>query len=198
MLGLVPNSHRVAAHAPFMQMMLTPFTGVMQREGGGSCLTSKLKEMAIIKTSHTNGCNYWLAHNTSLGQAAGITDEQVDVIGTDTYMDSPLLNDREKAAVLWAEHVTKNTGRSRDDIFEHVRSIFNEQEVVELTMITGLFNFRNRFMDSLQIPLEPVSDVNKIKKSDAWIRISWSATWNMCWKTGRKNFQSLILMSRTK
>jgi alkylhydroperoxidase family enzyme len=82
------------------------------------------------------------------------------------------LNDREKAAVLWAEHVTKNTGRSRDDIFEHVRSIFNEQEVVELTMITGLFNFRNRFMDSLQIPLEPVSDVNKIKKSDAWIRIS--------------------------
>ena len=80
-------------------------------------------------------------------------------------MDSPLLNDREKAAVLWAEHVTKNTARSRDDIFEHVRSIFNEQEVVELTMITGLFNFRNRFMDSLQIPLEPVSDVNKIKKS---------------------------------
>jgi hypothetical protein len=58
MLGRVPNSHRVAAHAPFMQMMLTPFTGVMQREGGGSCLTSKLKELAIIKTSHTNGCNY--------------------------------------------------------------------------------------------------------------------------------------------
>jgi hypothetical protein len=54
----VPNSHRVAAHAPFMQMMLTPFTAVMQREGGGSCLTTKLKEMAVIKTSHTNGCNY--------------------------------------------------------------------------------------------------------------------------------------------
>ena len=58
MLGRVPNSHRIASHAPFMQMMLTPFTAVMQREGGGSCLTSKLKEMVIIKTSHTNGCNY--------------------------------------------------------------------------------------------------------------------------------------------
>jgi hypothetical protein len=80
-------------------------------------------------------------------------------------MDSPLLNDREKAAVLWAEHVTKNTARSRDDIFDHVRGIFSEQEVVELTMITGLFNFRNRFMDSLQIPLEPIGEVNKIKKS---------------------------------
>ncbi len=80
-------------------------------------------------------------------------------------MDSPLLNDREKAAVLWAEHVTKNTARSRDDIFDHVRGIFSEQEVVELTMITGLFNFRNRFMDSLKIPLEPIGEVNKIKKS---------------------------------
>ena len=80
-------------------------------------------------------------------------------------MDSPLLNDREKAAVLWAEHVTKNTARSRDDIFEHVRGIFSEQEVVELTMITGLFNFRNRFMDSLQIPLEPIGEVDKIKKT---------------------------------
>ncbi len=80
-------------------------------------------------------------------------------------MDSSLLNDREKAAVLWAEHVTKNTARSRNDIFEHVRSIFNEQEIVELTMITGLFNFRNRYMDSLQIPLEPIEEVDKIKNT---------------------------------
>ena len=80
-------------------------------------------------------------------------------------MDSQLLNDREKAAVLWAEHVTKNTARSRDDVFEPVRTKFNEQEVVELTMICGLFNFRNRYMDSLQIPLEPIDEVDKIKKS---------------------------------
>ena len=80
-------------------------------------------------------------------------------------MESKLLNDREKAAVLWAEHVTKNTARSRDDVFEHVRAKFNEQEIVELTMICGLFNFRNRYMDSLQIPLEPIEEVDKIKKS---------------------------------
>ena len=56
-------------------------------------------------------------------------------------MGSNLLTEREKAAVLWAEHVTKNTARSRDDVFERVRSIFDEQEIVELTMICGLFNF---------------------------------------------------------
>ncbi len=81
-------------------------------------------------------------------------------------MNSDLLNDREKAAVLWAEHVTRNTARSRDDVFDHVRSIFDEQEIVELTMICGLFNFRNRYMDSLQVPLEPMKEVDKIKTSN--------------------------------
>ena len=81
-------------------------------------------------------------------------------------MKSDLLNDREKAAVLWAEHVTKNTARSRDDVFDHVQSIFDEQEIVELTMICGLFNFRNRYMDSLQVPLEPMKEVDKIKTSN--------------------------------
>ena len=80
-------------------------------------------------------------------------------------MSSKLLSEREKAAVLWAEHVTKNTARSRDDVFERVRSIFDEQEIVELTMICGLFNFRNRYMDSLRIPLEPMEEVDKIKTS---------------------------------
>lgn len=80
-------------------------------------------------------------------------------------MESDLLSDREKAAVLWAEHVTKNTARSRDDIYEAVRAQFSEAEMVELTMISGMFNFYNRFMDSLGVPLEPQHDINKIKRS---------------------------------
>lgn len=86
-------------------------------------------------------------------------------IGSDEFMESDLLTAREKAAVLWAEHVTRNTARERDDIFETVRQEFSENEVVELTMISGLFNFFNRFMDSLHIPIEPQDEVNKIKKS---------------------------------
>ena len=80
-------------------------------------------------------------------------------------MESDLLNDREKAAVLWAEHVTKNTARSRDDVYETVRAQFNEPEMVELTMMSGMFNFYNRFMDSLGVPLENQDDVDKIKRS---------------------------------
>lgn len=80
-------------------------------------------------------------------------------------MTSPHLSERERAAVLWAEHVTKNTAKERDDVFEHLKQHFNEAEIVELTLMSGLFNMFNRFMDSLQIDLEVQGEVDKIKRS---------------------------------
>jgi hypothetical protein len=58
MLGRVPNSYRTLALAPLVAKMLVPFNATVQREGAGSILTSKLKEMVVIKTSHLNQCNY--------------------------------------------------------------------------------------------------------------------------------------------
>ena len=54
-------------------------------------------------------------------------------------MDSPHLSAREKRAVLWAEHVTKNTARDRDDVYKMVREEFSEEEIIELTLMSGIF-----------------------------------------------------------
>ena len=165
MLGRVPNSYRVLARVPLVSKLLLPFNASMQREGAGSLLTSKIKEMVIIKTSHINGCNYWFAHNSSLGQAAGITEDQVIEIGTDEYIDSDLFSKREKAALLWATHVTLNTAKKDNGVYEQVRKEFDEQEIIELTLISSFFNFFNRVMDSLQVPVEEQKEVDKIKSS---------------------------------
>jgi uncharacterized peroxidase-related enzyme len=165
LLGRAPNFYRYLANSPLVAKMLLPFNAVMQRQGGGSVLPAKIKEMVVIKTSAVNGCAYCYAHNTSLGMAAGITGEQVQAIDSDDYLTSPLLSPRERAAVQWAEHVTRNTARERDDVFEELKAHFNDAEIVELTLISGMFNMFNRFMDSLQVPLEPQDEIDKIKRS---------------------------------
>ena len=96
----------------------------------------------------------------------GITDEHVAAIGSDDYMDSPLLNPREKATVLWAEHVTRNTAKSRDDVAEEVQKHFTDAEFVELTFVISYFNMRNRYHDSLKLPndeAEIVEDVGRLR-----------------------------------
>lgn len=66
---------------------------------------------------------------------------------------------------MWAEHVTRNTARSRDDVYAEVRKHFNDAEIVELTLMSAFFNMFNRFMDSLRIPVEVQAEVDKIKRS---------------------------------
>ncbi len=80
-------------------------------------------------------------------------------------MTSPHLTPRERAAVLWAEHVTRNTARARDDVYEEVARQFSEAEIVELTLMCGFFNMFNRFTDSLHVPVEDEAEIDKIKRS---------------------------------
>ncbi len=80
-------------------------------------------------------------------------------------MDSPHLSPRERAAVLWAEHVTKNTARSREDVYQEARRHFSEAELVELTLMVGFFNMFNRLTDSLRLPVEAPEEVRKIQRS---------------------------------
>ncbi len=58
MLGRVPASYQVLAHSPHVAKTLVPFNATLQREGAGSVLETKIKEMIVIKTSHLNGCAY--------------------------------------------------------------------------------------------------------------------------------------------
>jgi hypothetical protein len=68
-------------------------------------------------------------------------------------MDSDLLTDRQKTAVLWADHVTRNTAKRRNDVFEQVKAQFSEPEILELTLVYGMFNMLNRVADSLHIDI---------------------------------------------
>ncbi|MDE0538147.1 MAG: hypothetical protein OXH94_05395 [Rhodospirillales bacterium] len=58
MLGRVPNSYRVLARVPQVSKFLIMFNAVIQREGAGSLLSTRIKEMVVIKTSHINACSY--------------------------------------------------------------------------------------------------------------------------------------------
>ena len=93
---------------------------------------------------------------------AGVTDEELAIIKSNEYMDSKLLTPREKAAVLWAEHVTLNTAKFRDDVFGQVAAVFSEAEIVELTTLSAFRNMRNRMHDSLQIDLDPSSGASAV------------------------------------
>jgi AhpD family alkylhydroperoxidase len=163
LLGRVPNFYRTISHAPWLAMLLLPFNAAVQRQWPGSRPPGRIKELVVIKTSHVNGCRYCYAHNTALGQAAGIIHEETVEISGNDYLQSKTLSEKEKAALQWAEAVTQNTAAKRDDLFAEMKRLFTDAEIVELTFVS--FNMINRLNDSLQVPIEQQDQIDLIKRS---------------------------------
>ena len=84
----------------------------------------------------------------------GLSDEQIAVVRGNDYMASPLFDDRQKAAIRWADVVTNMTARNDEEAFEAMRQHFSEKEIVELTVFCGMWNYSNRLCEALHVDLE--------------------------------------------
>jgi uncharacterized peroxidase-related enzyme len=164
LLGRIPNTARTYARLPKIAMWLLPFTAALQREGGGGKLDGRIKELVVLATSMANACNYCVAHNKSLGLATGLTAVEIEDLEND-YVASETLSDRDKAAVRWAEAVTRNEAARDKDAFEALKEWYDEDEILELTWVSALFNMFNRVHDSLHIDIEIQREVDLIKRS---------------------------------
>ena len=89
-----------------------------------------------------------------LGQALGLTDEEFDALQAKDYLASPLFTDKEKAVMAWSEAMTLNTAKHDDGVWNELRKHCNDAEIVEVSMMCGLFNMINRLNDSFRTELE--------------------------------------------
>lgn len=164
LIGRVPNSMRVYGRVPGTAAWMLPFLASLQREGAGGRLDGQTKEIVVLKTSIANACKYCHTHNISLGLATGLTQEQIDVLEGD-YQSSSLLSDREKAAARWAEAVTHNEAARDQEAFDTLAAHFDEDEIVEVTWLSAMFNMLNRVHDSLHVDMEMPEEVAHIQRS---------------------------------
>jgi alkylhydroperoxidase family enzyme len=88
-----------------------------------------------------------------LGQALGLKDEELDAVQGD-YRSSTLFDAREKAVLAWSEAMTLNTAKSDDAVWTELRGLFNEAEIVEISLACAMFNMINRLNDSFRTELE--------------------------------------------
>ena len=88
-----------------------------------------------------------------LGQALGLTDAEMDALQVD-WRSSALFDSREKAVLAWSEAMTLNTAKGDDAVWHELRAVFNEAEIVEISLACAMFNMINRLNDSFRTELE--------------------------------------------
>ena len=149
LLGRTSNLVRIlAAHSPYLARWFLGLVAAVRQPSVGAVSDVRLRNLATIKTSVANECTYCATHTSIYGQALGLAQPQLDALQGNAYRSSPLFDEREKAAVAWAEAVTLNTAKSDKALWETMRRLFTDAEIVEITMASAMFNMINRLNDT--------------------------------------------------
>jgi len=142
--GRVPAFFGTMARVPEVLAHFIPFYSSVIEHG---TVERKYKELAYLKTSLINGCEYCFRAHSSSGKKNGVTEDQIKALAF--FHRSPLFDAKEKAVILYAERVTRGASAIRPAALDELKPYFNEDQIVELTLATCLANFTNRFNDAL-------------------------------------------------
>ena len=85
-----------------------------------------------------------------MGSRLGISDEKI--IALREYATSPLYEEKERAALEYADAITLTDRDVDDNLFEKVHGHFGEDAVVELTATIAWENSSSKFNRALRIP----------------------------------------------
>jgi AhpD family alkylhydroperoxidase len=117
-------------------------------------LDTRLIDLVYLRVSQINGCAYCLDMHTRELVKQGVAVEKLALL--QAWREAGKVFDaRERAALAWAESVT-NVARTGvpDEDFEAAKQVFNEKELVDLTIAIGLMNAYNRLAISFRNPPE--------------------------------------------
>lgn len=114
-------------------------------------LDRRLKNLIEVRVSQINGCAFCLEMHTRAAREAGETQERLDCLAG--WREVPSFTDRERAALEWAEALTRiEQSHAPDEVYERLASLFDEREIVDLTVAATLINSWNRLQVSMRRP----------------------------------------------
>jgi uncharacterized peroxidase-related enzyme len=145
-LGSVPNVFRAMANSPELFETFLSLNSAL----GKTRLDGKLRELAYIKTSELNGCDYCLHYHRANGRKAGLSDRQANE--TAAFETSDAYDDLQRDVLRYAEEVTRHINVS-DALSDRLRQSLSDREFVELAMTVGIANFTNRVTETLRLEL---------------------------------------------
>jgi len=141
--GKVPEWVKVMAHRPeILKEFVELFKAVM---GEGQIETSLKWKIAYTVSSQLK-CPFCVDVTTKMLKKLGASEEMIQKI-----KERKDLPEEEKDILELVKDVTDNAHVDNPEIFERLRKKLSEPQIVELVSVIGLFNYINRFNNTLGV-----------------------------------------------
>ena len=143
----VPEPFAIYAHHTRLMVANAVHEGLLQN--ASKSLPADVRELAVFWTARTVGCSWCVDFGQMLMRLEGLNLERLQHI--DDYATSPLYTDDERAAIAYADAMTKDPHTITDQQVDDLRRRFGADGVIELTYQIGTENMRARMNSALGI-----------------------------------------------
>ena len=123
---------------------MQPLLALSQQVHGAGRLEPALIELVLMRVSQINGCAYCLDMHSKDARAAGETEQRLYVLPA--WRETRLFSERERIALAWAVELTGLASHDAvsDALYEQASGLFEEAELVDLTLLVVAINGWNR------------------------------------------------------
>ena len=140
------------AHQPKMMIGMGRFNQAVRK---GKGVDERIKNLVELKGAQMIGCEFCVDLGSQICRNSGVTDNELLALAR--YQSSDLFSDPEKAALDYAVAVMRTPVEVSDEVFDRVRSHFDDPQLVEITALLALVNL-DRFNAAFGIPAAGFSD----------------------------------------
>ena len=146
--GKVLDPGLLWGRSPWVFSTLALLYGAFDRKS--SPLDPALRSLVTVRVSQINHCAFCVDINSTTLLKRGVVQNKVEAL--QDWRGSDLFDDRETAALEYAEAMTRTDGRVDDALFLRLKAHFDDDALVELTGLIAFQNMSSKFNSALDVP----------------------------------------------
>ena len=153
--GVVPNMFKTLAHVPNIAIGFAALLKPLLSDGA---LPGWYKELVATRVSVLLKSSYAIKAHSISAKQKGASDQQIAAAQGD--FESGPFTDQEKLGFRCAERLHRSANDIDDNFYAELRTLFSDQQIVELIATASAFELFPRFVDALRIPTTPPPQQN--------------------------------------
>ena len=148
-MGFTPNDGRIMARRPALLKAVFELVQAVYAPDG---VDAGLMKLIGLAASAAAGCIYCTAHTGHAAHTAGVAADKVAAFWD--FERSPAFSEAERAALSFAQAASQTPSAVTDADMDRLKAHFDDDAIVQIMGVIGLFGFLNRWNAALATELE--------------------------------------------
>lgn len=141
---------RLWGRTPRAFLAMAAMYGALDRRS--SPLAPTLRSLVQVRVSQVNWCPFCIDINSATGLERGVEAAKLEALPN--FAASPLFDDREKAALAYAEAMTRSDRPGDPALVAALGKFFDDDAIIELTALVAYQNMSSKFNAALGVPAQ--------------------------------------------